>query len=243
MFDSIRIFNVFSEISTRTNYRSFDSSRSKFVIKLIENKNNTNFHQKLITRINDIELNFAMKTNEHNTNENWQLKISTMSNYLHYFLTYAPIFGTLLGGYYLSTILMKEGRPITKFVYLVFIFCSICSIYAFSITKFQNVNPQFVRQNFEWLNEKITFVYLSVSSLSLLGFLSLTGLFFFQGNYSKEISLGMVISILALFSSIFSIRSEYIHPSWKFYTTYSKHKATETKINESKLNNNETFRK
>lgn len=166
-----------------------------------------------------------------------------MSNYIHYFLTYTPIFGTLLGGYYLSNILMKEGRPINKLIYLIFIFSSVCSIYAFSITKFQNVNPQFVRENFEWLDEKITFVYLSVSSLSLLGFLSLTGLFFFQGNYTKEISLGIVISILALFSSIFSIRSEYIHPSWKFYTTYLEYKATKSNNDQSKLNTNETFRK
>ncbi len=166
-----------------------------------------------------------------------------MSNYIHYFLTYTPIFGTLFGGYYLSNILMKKGRPLGKLIYLIFIFSSICSIYAFSITKFQNVDPKFTKQNFEWLEEKITFVYLSVSSLSLLGFLSFVGLFFFQGNYSKEISLGIVISILALFSSIFSIRSEYIHPSWKFYTTYLEYKTTINNIKESKLNTYETIRK
>ena len=184
-----------------------------------------------------------MKTKRQYTNEKLQLKTIYMSNYLHYFLTYTPIFGTLLGGFYLSNILMREGRSIKKLVYLLFIFCSICSIYAFSITKFQNVNPQFVRENFEWLDEKITFVYLSVSTLSLLGFLSLTGLFFFQGNYSKEISLGIVISILALFSSIFSIRSEYIHPSWKFYTSFSEFKARKSNFPESKIKYNETIRK
>jgi hypothetical protein len=82
-----------------------------------------------------------------------------------------------------------------------------------------------------------------VSTLSLLGFLSLTGLFFFQGNYSKEISLGIVISILALFSSIFSIRSEYIHPSWKFYTSFSEFKARKSNFPESKIKYNETIRK
>jgi hypothetical protein len=184
-----------------------------------------------------------MKIKQVHIDEKRSHKILSMSNYLHYFLTYIPIVGTLLGGYYLSTILMKEGRPIKKLVYLIFIFCSICSIYAFSITKFQNVNPLFVQENFEWLDEKVTFVYLSVSTSSLLGFLSLSGLFFFHGNYSKEISLGIVISILALFSSIFSIRSEYIHPSWKFYTSYSKFKANETNINQPKLNPNETLRK
>ena len=73
------------------------------------------------------------------------------------------------------------------------------------------------------------------SKLASFIFLSLTGLFFFQGNYSKEISLGIVISILALFSSIFSIRSEYIHPSWKFYTTYSEYKLTKSNFKEYKI--------
>lgn len=154
-----------------------------------------------------------------------------MTNYIHFFLTYFPIIGALFGGYYLSNVLMKEGRPIKKIIYLIFIFSAICSIYAFSITKFQNVNQKFVQQHFEWLDEKITFVYLSVSSLTLLGFLSLIGLFFFQENYAKEISLAIVISILALFSSIFSIRSEYIHPSWKFYRSYSEFKSKQPKIN------------
>lgn len=184
-----------------------------------------------------------MKTERHQINEKLHFKTLIMSNYIHYFLTYTPIFGTLIGGYYLSNVLMKDGRPIKKLVYLIFIFCSILSIYAFSISKFQNVNPQFVKENFERLDEKITFVYLSVSTLSLLGFLSLTGLFFFQGNYSKEISLGIVISILALFSSIFSIRSEYIHPSWKFYTTYSDYKLTKSNFKEYKIEKYETIRK
>lgn len=184
-----------------------------------------------------------MKSNLNHSDEKQLIKNLKMTNYLHYILTYTPILGTLLGGFYLSNVSMKKGRPIKKTLYIIFIFSAICSIYSFSITKFQNVNSQFIEQNFEWLDEKITFVYLSVGTLTILGLLSIIGLFFLQGNYSKEISLGMVISILALFSSIFSIRSEYIHPSWKFYTTYSKHKATETKINESKLNNNETFRK
>lgn len=188
-------------------------------------------------------MNFAMKTKTYFVNEKWTLKNLTMFSYLHYFLTYTPILGTLFGGYYLSSILMREGRPINKSIYLVFIFCSICSIYAFSITKFQHINPYLIRENFEWLDEKITFVYLSVSALTLLGFLSFIGLFFFQVNYSKEISLGIVISILALFSSIFSIRSEYIHPSWKFYTTYSESIKTQLNIDETKLKSDETFRK
>ncbi len=173
-----------------------------------------------------------MKTNLKFSIEKQQFKNLKMSSYIHYILTYIPIIGTLFGGYYLSNILMKEGRPINKLIYLVFIFSAICSIYSFSITKFQNVNARFVHQNFEWLDEKITFVYLSVSSLGLLGFLSLMGLLFFQGNYTKEISLGIVISLLALFSSIFSIRSEYIHPSWKFYTTYSEFKSKQTISNQ-----------
>jgi hypothetical protein len=172
-----------------------------------------------------------MEKNRLITEFNNQAIILKMTNYIHYFLTYSPIVGALFGGYYLSNVLMKEGKPIKKIIYLIFIFSAICSIYAFSITKFQNVNQQFVQQHFEWLDEKITFVYLSVSSLTLLGFLSLIGLFFFQGNYSKEISLGIVMSILAFFSSIFSIRSEYIHPSWKFYTTYSDFKTKQTNTN------------
>ncbi len=147
-----------------------------------------------------------------------------MINYIHYILTYTPTIGTLIGGYYLSNLLMKEGRPVNRFIYLIFIFCAICSIYLFSITKFQNLNHVFSYPYFEWLEEKITFVYLSVGSLSLLGFLSFIGLFFFKENYSKEISLAIVISILALFSSIFSIRSEYIHPSWKFYQSFHDEK-------------------
>jgi hypothetical protein len=93
------------------------------------------------------------------------------------------------------------------------------------------------------LDEKITFVYLSVGSLSLLGFLSLIGLFFIQNNYPKELSLGIVISILALFSSIFSIRSEYIHPSWKFYTSYSEFKETKSIQPITNLKYNEKIRK
>jgi hypothetical protein len=147
-----------------------------------------------------------MKTNQQRTNNKKQIKTHKMSNYMHYILTYTPIVGSLLGGYYLSSVMMKEGRPIKKLIYLIFIFSAICSIYSFSITKFQNVNPNFINQNFEWLDEKITFVYLSVSSLTLLGFLSLIALFFFQGNYTKEISVAIVISILALFSSSFSNR-------------------------------------
>lgn len=143
-----------------------------------------------------------------------------MITYLHYILTYMPTIGTLVGGYYLSNMLLKEGQPIKKSIYLIFIFCAICSIYSFSITKFQYLKPEFSHPYLEWMEEKITFVYLSVSTLSLLGFLSFIGLFFFQGNYSKEISLAIVISILALISSIFSIRSEYIHPSWKFYQSF-----------------------
>jgi hypothetical protein len=166
-----------------------------------------------------------------------------MSNYIHYALTYIPIIGTLFGGYYLSNLLMKEGRPIKKIIYLIFIFSAICSIYSFSLTKFQNVNAEFVNRHFEWLDEKITFVYLSVGSLSLLGFLSLIGLFFIQNNYPKELSLGIVISILALFSSIFSIRSEYIHPSWKFYTSYSEFKETKSIQPITNLKYNEKIRK
>lgn len=181
-----------------------------------------------------------MKTNQQRTNNIKQTKTRKMSNYMHYILTYTPIVGSLLGGYYLSSVMMKEGRPIKKMIYLIFIFSAICSIYSFSITKFQNVNPNFINQNFEWLDEKITFVYLSVSSLTLLGFLSLIALFFFQGNYAKEISVAIVISILALFSSIFSIRSEYIHPTWKFYSTYQQFKSKQTIL---KSNNYEKVRK
>jgi hypothetical protein len=181
-----------------------------------------------------------MKNKRKNTEKKNQNKILKMTSYIHYILTYIPIVGTLFGGYYLSNVLMKEGRPIKKLIYLVFIFSAVCSIYAFSITKFQNLNTGFIQQNFEWIDEKITFVYLSVSTLTLLGFLSILGLFFFQGNYSKEISLGMVISILALFSSIFSIRSEYIHPTWKFYSTYSDFKSKKQLLN---LNNDEKIRK
>jgi hypothetical protein len=166
-----------------------------------------------------------------------------MSNYIHYVLTYIPIIGTLLGGYFLSTVLMKEGHQIKKIIYLIFIFSAICSLYSFSITKFQNVNSQFVKHPFDWLEEKITFVYLSVGTLSLLGFLSLIGLLFFEVNYSKEISLGIFISILALFSSIFSIRSEYVYPSWKFYNTYTEFKTSKTKVPNINLKYYEKTRK
>jgi hypothetical protein len=151
---------------------------------------------------------------------NYKFKNQTMSFYMHYILTYTPIFGALLGGFYLSNILLEENRKMKKTIYLIFIFSAILSIYSFSIIKFQNLTYSFSKEDYGWMSEKITFIYLTVSSLTLLGFLSLVGLFFMGKNYSKEVSLGIVISILALFSSIFSIRSEYIHPSWKFYTNY-----------------------
>jgi hypothetical protein len=150
----------------------------------------------------------------------YKFKNQTMTVYIHYILTYAPIFGALLGGFYLSNILLEEKRKIKKIIYLIFIFSAILSIYSFSIIKFQNLTNPFSKEDYDWMSEKITFIYLTVSSLTLLGFLSLVGLFFIGKNYSKEVSLGIFISILALFSSIFSIRSEYIHPSWKFYTNY-----------------------
>ncbi len=142
-----------------------------------------------------------------------------MTIYIHYLITYIPIAGSLLGGFILSNQLLLNKKIDPKPIYLVFIFSSICSIYTFSIIKFYDHFSSNVDLLFRTiLEEKILFVNLSVISLILLGISSLIGLFIINRNYQTEISLAIVISIIALFSSIFSIRSEYIKSNWYFYS-------------------------
>ena len=163
-----------------------------------------------------------------------------MVNFIHYVLTYIPIIGSVLGGYFLSNSLIKGWESKNKLIYLLFLFCSICSIYLISITKFQNISEKLQLSNSNLMSEKILFIYLSVASFSFLGVFSFLGLFTFKQNNSKQISLAIIISILALFSAIFSIRSEYIQSSWKFYTTYSIYKSKQPTPNNI---NNEKIRK
>ena len=145
-----------------------------------------------------------------------------MTIYIHYLITYIPIAGSLLGGFILSNQLLLNKQISPKPIYLVFIFSSICSVYTFSIIKFYN---HFLANGLRLqsiIEEKILFVNLSAIFLILLGIASIIGLFLINKNYQKEISLAIIISIIALFSSIFSIRSEYIKSNWYFYSKQIK---------------------
>lgn len=145
-----------------------------------------------------------------------------MSFYMHYIITYIPIIGSLLGGFILSNQLLSPKKIYPKFIYYIFILSAICSIYNFSITKFDHVNYNKLASLHSVLKEKILFVKLSVFCLFILGVSSIIGLYFSNRTYEKQISLAIIISIIALFSAIFLIRSEYIKPNWEFYSIQLK---------------------
>ena len=146
----------------------------------------------------------------------------TMSFYMHYIITYIPIIGSLLGGFILSNRLLSPKKIYPKFIYYIFILSAICSVYNFSITKFDHVNYNKLASLHSVLKEKILFVKLSVFCLFILGVSSIIGLYFSNRTYEKQISLAIIISIIALFSAIFLIRSEYIKPNWEFYSIQLK---------------------
>ncbi len=155
------------------------------------------------------------------TTENSKYK-SNMAYFIHHVITYIPIICSLLGGFLLSNQLLLRKNISPKTIYLGFIFSSICSIYTFSILKFNNINHLDLNTSIELFNEKLLFVRLSVFFLIVLGISSIIGLFLIGKNYQKEISLALFISIIALFSSIFSIRSEYVQSNWSFYSKQIK---------------------
>jgi hypothetical protein len=163
-----------------------------------------------------------MKTSTHFNVKNNQIAFINMSIYLHYIMTYIPIVGSMLGGFILSNQLLARKTIDPKYIYIIFIFSAICSIYNFSITKFDHLHFVKLELLQSVLNEKILFIKLSVFSLFLLGISSILGLFLSNSNYENAISLAILISIIALFSAIFLIRSEYIKPNWEFYSMQIK---------------------
>ena len=142
--------------------------------------------------------------------------------YFYYLITYIPIVVSLVGGFILSNQLLIHWQISPRPIYIVFVLSSICSVYAFSITKYHNLLHSENSKLRHILNEKIVFVNLTLISLILLGVASAIGLYLINKNYHKEISMAIIISIIALFSSIFSIRSEYIKSNWYFYSKQIK---------------------